>query len=37
LGVLVDEGFEDGGELLLLTPGEVRGGFEELLHLAGWI
>lgn len=35
-GVLIDEGFEDGGQLLLLTAGQLRGGFEKLFHLTGW-
>jgi hypothetical protein len=34
-GVLVDEGFKDGSELLLVAARELRGGFEYLLHLAG--
>jgi hypothetical protein len=27
-GVLIDESFEDGSELLLLAAGELRCGFE---------
>jgi hypothetical protein len=34
--VLVDEGFEHSGELLLLAAGELRGGLEQLFHLTGW-
>jgi hypothetical protein len=33
--VLIDERFEDGGELLLLSARELRSGFEKLFHLAG--
>jgi hypothetical protein len=34
--MLVDKSFKDGGELLLLTARQLRGGFEKLFHLAGW-
>lgn len=34
-GVLIDEGFEDGGELFLLAAGRLRGRFEKAVHLAG--
>ena len=35
-GVLVNKGFGDGSELLLLATRELGGGFEKLFHLAGW-
>jgi hypothetical protein len=34
--VLVDEGFQDGGKLLLLAAGKLRSRFEKASHLAGW-
>ena len=34
--MLVDEGFADGSELLLLAAGKLRSGLEEAADLAGW-
>jgi hypothetical protein len=33
--VLVDEGFQDGGEFFLLAAGKLRSGFKKSAHLAG--
>jgi len=30
-----NEGFEQGGNLLLLAPGKLRSGLEKSTHLAG--
>jgi hypothetical protein len=35
-GVMSDEGFEQGGNLLLLAAGKLRSGLEKSTHLAGW-
>lgn len=34
-GVMSDEGFEQGGDLLLLAAGKLRSGLEKSAHLAG--
>lgn len=34
-GVVRDEGFEQGGNLLLLAAGKLRSGLEKSTHLAG--